>query len=171
MTIRLPNVLGFWRKPKATLTTLNKKIRGELDAADKTLLDLGGVQGDEVYSLEGAGLAHLFGHGVYVRECRLPAGMLLTTKIHKKDHPYFVLEGKARVLDEAGVHEVTAPCYGMTKAGTKRLILVLEDLLWVTVHGTRKKTLEAIEKDVIAKGFNELDFPEEDFDKLTEGVK
>ena len=84
--------------------------------------------------------------------------MLLTSKIHKTSHPYFILKGKAKVLTEEGIKVVTAPCYGVTPAGTKRLIYVLEDVVWCTCHATKSKDLQKIEKQTIAKDFGEFDF-------------
>ena len=102
-------------------------------------------------------LKHSFGDGCYIREIFMPKGMLLTSKIHKVEHPYFVMKGKCSVLTEDGVVEIQAPFQGMTKPGTKRLILVHEDCTWITVHVTKHQEIEKIEKEIIAESFDEID--------------
>ena len=85
----------------------------------------------------------------------MPAGQIITTKIHKKDHPFFVLSGKIIVISEEGKKEIKGPYSGITVAGTKRLINVIEDCVFVTVHATDKLTIEEVTKEVIAEDFSD----------------
>jgi hypothetical protein len=160
------NIFSFFKKKFALVP--DAKIRQGIQKSEEAILDAGGKEGDEAYEIEGAGLKHTFSDAIYVRECILPKGMLLTSKIHKTSHPYFILKGKAKVLTEEGIKVVTAPCYGVTPAGTKRLIYVLEDVVWCTCHATKSKDLQKIEKQTIAKDFGEFDFSEADKRKLLE---
>lgn len=102
-------------------------------------------------------LKHSFGDGIYVREIFNPKGALIITKIHKKDHPFFLLKGKMMIATEAGVVTLEAPYQGMTKAGTKRAIYALEDVTFITVHATNKTDLDEIEDEIISKNFEEFD--------------
>jgi|TARA_Y100000310_G_C20466190_1_gene707762 hypothetical protein len=102
-------------------------------------------------------LKHTFSDGLYIREIFNPKGELLVTKIHNKTHPFFLLKGEMTVLSEEGEIHIKAPYYGVTKAGTKRIIYANEDCIFVTVHVTDKTNLDEIEKEVIAKDFNEVD--------------
>lgn len=102
-------------------------------------------------------LKHSFGDGIYVREIFMPKGTLIISKIHKFNHPYFVLKGKVSVLTEDGVRLIESPFQDMTKAGTKRALYIHEDTTWITVHVTEERDLEKIEDEIIAKDFNELD--------------
>jgi hypothetical protein len=101
-------------------------------------------------------LKHTFVDGAYVREIFMPKGLLITSKIHKILHPYFVMKGKCSVLTEDGPVLIEAPFYGITKPGTKRLIYVHEDVSWITVHVTKETDIEKIEDEIIAKTFDEL---------------
>ena len=104
-----------------------------------------------VYGDAAAPLEHQYGDGCYVRRITMPKGMLCTSKIHKKRHPFFILSGDVSVLDNKGA-EVTrykAPYYGMTEPGTKRLLYIHEDTVWVTVHTTDKTDLKEIEDEII----------------------
>jgi len=99
-------------------------------------------------------LKHSFGKGLYVREVFNPQGELLVTKIHKYDHPYFLLSGEMSILDKEGEKRIVAPHYGITKANTKRIIFAHTDCIFVTVHATNKTDLKEIEKEIISKDFS-----------------
>ena len=156
-------------KPRIKLHE-NAPVRRAIVACEDEILKAGGVEDDKGYDLPGASLSHEFGDGIYVRECVLPAGMLLTSKIHKTSHPYFILSGRGRILTEEGVREVAGPCHGITSAGTKRLIYVIEDMVWCTAHATKHRDLEKIEKQIIAKNFSEFRISDEDRELIMEGL-
>ena len=100
---------------------------------------------------------HTFLDHQYVREVFNPAGELLVTKIHKVEHPFFLLQGEMSILSEKGEERISAPYYGGTPVGTKRIIYAHTDCTFVTVHPTDSKDLEDIEKELIAIDFNELE--------------
>jgi len=95
---------------------------------------------------------------------------LLTSKIHKITHPYFVLKGDVSVLTEEGVIRIKAPYSGITKAGTKRVLYCHEETVWTTIHITKETNIEKIEEEVIAKTFDDV-FPiKEEILKLQESL-
>lgn len=78
---------------------------------------------------------HVFTDGIYQRKVLMSAGRFITTRIHLTDHPFAILAGRLLVwTDEAGVVEMVAPYTGITKAGTRRLLYILEDCQWMTTH-------------------------------------
>lgn len=123
----------------------------------------GAIRGDD-YPLK-----HSFADGCYIREMSAPAGHLIITKIHKITHPYFILKGECSILTEEGVKRIKAPYHGITLAGTKRVVFVHEDTIWVTVHVTKQTNLEKIEEEVIAKTFDEI--PNNIIETLSEVLK
>ena len=114
---------------------------------------------------------HSFADGCYIREIFNPAGELLVTKIHKKEHPFFLMKGKMSILTEDGVKHVQAPHHGITKPGTKRIIYTHTDCVFVTVHATDKTDVAEIEKEVIANDFNDPAISLEEFKQLTKKEK
>ena len=98
-------------------------------------------------------LKHTFSDKQYIREIQFPKGELIVTKIHKVQHPFFLLKGEISFLTEEGETRISAPYYGITNDGTKRVIYVHEDTIFVTVHPTSAKDLEEIEEEIIAKDF------------------
>ena len=78
---------------------------------------------------------HMFTDGMYIREIFMPAGSLITSKVHKTEHPYIVSYGKVAVsIDGDDWDEITAPYTGITKPGTRRVLYILEDCIWTTFH-------------------------------------
>ena len=88
------------------------------------------------------------------------------TKIHKKEHPFFLMKGKMSILTEDGVKVVEAPYSGVTQPGTKRAIYTHEDCVFITVHATEKQTPEEVEEEVIAKDFNDKEISQDEVKRL-----
>ena len=78
---------------------------------------------------------HRFTPGMYIREIFMPAGSLLTSKIHNTEHPYVISKGKVSVwTGSEGVVTLESPHTGITKPGTRRVLFIHEDTTWVTFH-------------------------------------
>jgi len=95
-----------------------------------------------------APLEHQFGDGIYLRTIFMSKGTLLTTRIHKFRHPYFIMKGDVSILTDEGEVRIKAPYSGMTERGTKRLIYVHEDTIWSTVHPTSETDTDLIEEQL-----------------------
>ena len=130
------------------------------------MIECGGVVGEEADQL--LPLKHQFGDGCYVRELSAPAGIFAVTKIHKKAHPFFLMKGEVTVLTEDGSQRITAPYYGMTPAGTQRVVYTHSETQWGTVHATELTDLDEIENQIIAKTFDELEISEPEATKIEE---
>jgi hypothetical protein len=87
-------------------------------------------------------LAHTFLPGMYIREIFMPKGKdgketWVTSQVHNTMHPYFIMKGKVAVYSENDkVQIIEAPFRGVTKPNTRRVIKILEDCIWATVHVT-----------------------------------
>lgn len=103
-------------------------------------------------------LIHRFEDGFYVREIFMPKGSLITSKIHKTRHPYFVTEGVVSVWVNDGKELlIEAPFNGITEDGTRRVLYCHTDVRWVTFHLCfENETLEQIEKRIIERHDNLL---------------
>lgn len=98
-----------------------------------------------------------WGDGLYIREFSCPSGNFFVTMIHKFDHPFFLLKGDVSILSEKGFERLQAPYYGITKAGTQRVMLTHSDLVWVTVHATSEKNVSKAFKQLTARTFREYE--------------
>lgn len=102
-------------------------------------------------------VVHRFTKGLYIREIFMPKGTLLTSKIHKTEHPFIVSKGKVSVwLDEGEEVLIEAPYCGITLPNTRRVLYIHEDCIWTTIHATDKTTPEEVEEEIIQKHDNEL---------------
>lgn len=113
-------------------------------------LELAMLQGGEAVDLP---LVHRFTPGLYAREIFMPAGTLLTSKIHKTEHPYVVLSGRVSVyIPDKGVEHIEAPYVGVTEPLTRRVLYIHEDCRWVTFHpNPEDETVEEIEERIIER--------------------
>ena len=105
-------------------------------------------------------LKHLFSEGMYVREVTIPEGTLVIGKIHKHEHPAFLLKGEALVITEYdGIKEMEGPCSFISPAGVKRAVYAKTELIWTTVHLNPENitNLEKLEEDNIAINYKEFD--------------
>ena len=114
---------------------------------------------------------HKFTDGMYIREIFMPAGSLITSKIHKTEHPYIVSYGKVAVsIDGDDWNEITAPYTGITIPGTRRVLYIIEDCIWTTFHRIdgmkseyneisdeeKEKIVEKIEENILEPHLNYL---------------
>ena len=143
-----------------------KEFIKEATEVEEAIISNGGLTGEERDAL--MPLNHTFMDKQYMREIFMPAGTLLTSKIHKVEHPFFVMTGKCSVRTEEGWEYIEAPYVGVTKAGTKRILYIHEDCNWVTVHPTDQKDLKAIENEIIATEINDLKVCESELKKIEE---
>ena len=79
-------------------------------------------------------LTHSFSDGVYVREMSMLEGGIVIGKIHNRSHTWFLMKGKLKIANEDGVVTYSAPTYVNANSGAKRVIIALEDSVFVNVH-------------------------------------
>ena len=100
---------------------------------------------------------HRFSPGIYIREFHAPAGTLLTSAKHRTTHPFVVADGVALVMSGTeGSVRYEAPHCGITPAGTHRVLMVLEDLVWVTFHATELTDVDEIAAEILMPEENPL---------------
>jgi hypothetical protein len=101
---------------------------------------------------------HRFTPGLYIRQIFMPKNSVLTSKIHKTEHPFTVSKGLCHVyIEERGEWETfSAPHTGITKPGTRRLLIIEEDTVWTTYHPTDLTDLIEIEESLLEEYQNPL---------------
>ena len=101
-------------------------------------------------------VTHTLAGGCYIREIYNPANEIIITKIHKKEHPFFLMKGEMSILTEEGIQHIKAPYQGITKPGTKRVIYTHKECTFITVHATENTTIKDIEEEVICTKYEDL---------------
>lgn len=100
---------------------------------------------------------HTFTPGMYIRELFLPAGSVNVSKIHRTEHPFVILTGLVSVYSENdGVQHLRGPYFGITRVGSRRLVVAHEPTVWLTFHATELTDVDAIEQMIIKKYENPL---------------
>lgn len=99
-------------------------------------------------------LEHKFVNGWYERTVTMFRGMVVVSKIHKTNHEYVISEGVVAVkVNDGGWNLLKAPYHGETKAGTRRVLYIVENTRWTTYHRLKdgETTPEQVEKRIIKK--------------------
>lgn len=93
---------------------------------------------------------HFFAPGIYARELHIPAGVVLTGKVHRHEH-FNVCCGDILVWTEDGMKRLTGYHRLVSKPGTKRVGFALGPTVWTTFHHnpTDTQDLVAIEAEHI----------------------
>lgn len=162
--------------PEQNVTQSNEEIRNKILQFEKAIKTVDSEK-YHVYTDKNSErvcpLTHSFSSGIYVREISIPAGMLVVGKIHKHDHPNFLLKGDVVVVTEDGVEELSAPMSMISKAGTKRALYAKTDLTWTTIHlnPTNTENIEELEEEIIAPSYEEYEAFKKLEDKNTNTLK
>lgn len=133
------------------------EIRLDIVAAEQLILD---TSGSFIGDNDVCPLKHTFSDGIYVREIFIPAGTVLTGKIHKHAHPNFLMSGKVEVFTESGgKQKLEGPLSMISEAGTKRVVYAITDAVWITVHENKNNitNIDEIEKFVIADTYEDYE--------------
>lgn len=97
-------------------------------------------------------LSHFFGPGVYIRQITMHADDLIVGHEHKTEHFNIVLKGKANVMMGNEIVEVIeAPCIFISKPGVRKVLYILEEMIWATVHVTEETSMDKLEEELIVK--------------------
>jgi len=93
-----------------------------------------------------------FAPGVYAREMTIPAGTVLTGKIHKTAALSIMSKGALLLYMEDGTtREIRAPFTYIAPPGTRRAAYALEETVWTVIHPTDLTDVDEIERQFIAQ--------------------
>lgn len=101
-------------------------------------------------------MRHHFSKGIYAREMFIPAGTVLTGKIHRHEHLNIISAGDISVLTEEGPKRIVAPYTVVSPPGTKRLGYAHTDTVWTTIHATHETNLELLELEFITQEYEPI---------------
>jgi len=101
--------------------------------------------------------SHYFADGIYLRELFMPAGMVVTGKIHRTRHLTIISNGTVQITTDRGVEEFTGPSVFVSEAGAKKAIFAITDCVLMNPHPTTETDLVKIEEAFIAPSFEALE--------------
>jgi len=118
------------------LSVFNQKLEAFQNIMIENASDENKIYGDgkELVSNEEFPISHDFSDQLYMRKMKMKKGSLVVSTYHNTDHFWFLLEGRIQVNTGGEIVEHIAPCYEKSTKGAKRLIICLEDCVFINVH-------------------------------------
>lgn len=113
-------------------------------------------------------LEHVHTPGLYGRLWKAKGGTLWVTRIHKMTHQFVVLKGAVIVWVDGKEVMYEEGHHGITPAGTRRVLYVLEDCEWMTFHPNPDNLNEDEMVALVTETHANSLFSEEDKAKLDE---
>ena len=100
---------------------------------------------NEIFKIESE-----FSDQLYMRKMYMPKECVVVSAMHHTEHFWFLLKGRILVTTDGNEVEHIAPCYEKSMKGAKRLILSLEDSLFINVHKnqTNTKDMKEVEESL-----------------------
>lgn len=148
-SVAAPVAVGFSLEAKPARNPVTCLSRDRVVALENAILNEG-------LPLFDPPITNHFSEGVYGREMFMPAGTVLTGKIHKFSNMNVLLEGEVLVSTDKGIEHVKAGFMIVAPAGAKRVFYALTDARWLTIHGTHKTDVSEIEAEFIAQDEQEF---------------
>lgn len=128
----------------AHIESLGLPVQGMTDRQKVEILEYGLLKTYDNIAKE-LPLKHHICNGVYARELFIPAGTVLTGRIHKTKHISILQQGDISVMTEDGMKRMQAPAVIQSAVGMKRAGFAHTDTIWITIHPTNLTEIEEIE--------------------------
>lgn len=97
-------------------------------------------------------LTHRFAPGIYLREIFMPADTIVIGKLHLTEHFNVLLKGSCMIVHDNGKREIlTAPHSFVSKPGVQKVLYILEDMIWQTIHATDETDPAKVELAIISQ--------------------
>jgi len=100
----------------------------------------------------GVDVAHFFGAGVYAKETRIPAGVVLTQHTHPHDHLSILAHGMAMVEVMGERRSLSGPACLTIKAGMPHKVMALTDAVWYCLHATEDTDPATVDTSILSGG-------------------
>lgn len=123
-------------------STVSVSINDQIENLERELLNLPQLE---------CPLKHNFAPGVYMREITMPAGSFIIGHEHLTEHFNVVLTGKARVMIDGVIEDLIAPSYFISKPNVRKVLYIVEEMKFATIHPTDETSVEVLENTLIRK--------------------
>lgn len=109
-------------------------------------------------------ISHYFAGGVYAKETRIPAGLVLVQHKHHYDHLSFLASGTVHVQVDGETKSYTGPCCLTIEAGKLHGVQAVTDSVWLCIHSSEKLDADEADAELI------VDTPISDMKTMAEGM-
>lgn len=128
------------RVPDQIAESLNAPTLDQIHALEDLLSTVPSVEMEEV---------HHFAEGIYGRELRIPAGTVLTGKMHRHSTLNILAAGEITVSTPDGMRRLRAPAIFTSPANCKKVGYAHTDCVFLNVHPSTETDLAKLEADFI----------------------
>ena len=100
-------------------------------------------------------VTNVIADGVLARTVLMPKGEIVVGEIHKYESINILVKGELKVWVNGEVIHLKAPYMVKSKANTRKVAYIIEDVVWTSIHRVTSTNLDDIEDEVIIKTSNE----------------
>lgn len=93
--------------------------------------------------------------GVLARTVLMPKGDIVIGEKHKEETINILIRGELKVWVNGEVLHIKAPYMVKSKSNTRKIVYIIEDAVWTSIHKVTSTNLDDIEDEVIIKTSNE----------------
>lgn len=115
-------------------------------------------------------MIHDFSPGLYLRRILMPKDWFIIGKTHKTRHMNIILLGSAQVMIEGELKLIQAGDVFESGPGVKKVLYILEDMIWMTTHVTEETDIEKLEVEMVLTDEEEKVLLEQEIKQLTEAA-
>jgi len=125
-------------------------------------------------------LVHEFTPGIYMRTIHMKAGTRVIGKTHKTTHFNIIHAGRANVMIDGKWEEMKGPDMFVSGCEVKKVLYILEDMAWSTVHHIEddwlvmdgdtidiEKSVEVLEPLMVCSAEEELQLVQTELERLS----
>lgn len=96
-------------------------------------------------------VTNVIADGVLARTVLMPKGEIVVGEKHKYEHISILVKGEIKVWVNEEVKHIKAPYMIKSNANTRKVVYILEDAVWTSIHRVNSEDLEEIEEEIIVK--------------------
>lgn len=138
----------FLRNPAQFIESTRGFTLAQIEAIEAELLNAFGLSNIEV--------EHRFAPGVYYRTIVMPTASYIIGHEHTTEHANIITQGRAIVMIGDELKEVMAGDHFNSKPGIRKILFILDNCKWTTVHPTNETSIPKLEDQLIVKSQSHL---------------
>jgi hypothetical protein len=90
--------------------------------------------------------------GIYAKELRIPAGMMLVSHEHAYDHLSILASGFISLTVDQETRAVYGPCAIRIEKGRAHTVRAITEAVWFCIHPTEETEADRIDDVIVAGG-------------------
>lgn len=80
----------------------------------------------------------------------MPADTVVIGKVHRTEHFNVLIQGACLIVhDDGSREELRAPMTFVSQAGVQKVLYIIEDMIWQTIHVTTETDMTKLEAAIV----------------------